>query len=297
MKNPVQKSRIPAGKAFIIKELIAPFFDVNWHFHSEYQLFVVLEGEGTRFIGDDIQSFQAGDMVLTGPNLPHLWRSDRSYFQPENGLETHGIVIYFPDHFLKNSVFELEEFESISQLLKESAAGIVISGKTQEKVKSLMKGLLKKDGVNSIIQLLEILEILAQSSDCKLITDADYVNLHKESEKDRMGLVYELVMKNYTNKITLTEAATLCNLSESAFSRYFKSRANQSFSSFLSQVRIHQACKLLQAGSLNISQICFECGFFTLSNFNKQFRERMNQSPLEYRREYLNAFQMQTELL
>ncbi|WP_075352697.1 AraC family transcriptional regulator [Algoriphagus marinus] len=287
MKKAVQKSRIPAGKAFVIKELIAPYFDVNWHFHSEYQLFVVLKGEGTRFIGDHIQRFQAGDMVLTGPNLPHLWRSDQIYFQDQPDLETHGIVIYFPDHFLNNAVFDLEEFGLIGQLLQTSASGVGIVGETQKILINRMKNLLKKEGVGSIIQLLEILEIIAKSTDCQLIADPTYVNLHKESEGDRMGLVYELVMKRYTNKITLKEAADLCNLSESAFSRYFKSRANQSFSDFLSQVRIHQACKLLQEDKLNISQICFECGFFTLSNFNRQFKERMGKTPLEYRNEFL----------
>lgn len=271
----------------MIKELIAPYFDVNWHFHSEYQLFVVLKGQGTRFIGDHIQRFQAGDMVLTGPNLPHLWRSDQIYFQDQTDLETHGIVIYFPDHFLNNAVFDLEEFGLIGQLLQTSASGVGIVGETQKIITNRMKNLLKKEGVGSIIQLLEILEIIAKSTDCQLIADPTYVNLHKESEGDRMGLVYELVMKGYTNKITLKQAADLCNLSESAFSRYFKSRANQSFSDFLSQVRIHQACKLLQEDKLNISQICFECGFFTLSNFNRQFKERMGKTPLDYRNEFL----------
>lgn len=287
MKKAVQKSRIPAGKAFVIKELIAPYFDINWHFHSEYQLFVVLKGEGTRFIGDHIQRFQAGDMVLTGPNLPHLWRSDQVYFQDQPELETHGIVIYFSDQFLNNAVFDLEEFRSIAHVLQTSASGIGIIGETQKVIQKQMKSLLEKGGVGSIIQLLEILEIIGGSSDCELIADPTYVNLHKDSERDRMSLVYELVMNGFTNKITLKEAADLCNLSESAFSRYFKSRANQSFSSFLSQVRIHQACKLLQEENLNISQICFECGFFTLSNFNRQFKERMGKTPLEYRNEFL----------
>lgn len=287
MKKAVQKSRIPAGKAFVIKELIAPYFDINWHFHSEYQLFVVLKGEGTRFIGDHIQRFQAGDMVLTGPNLPHLWRSDQIYFQDQPGLKTHGIVIYFSDQFLNNAVFDLEEFRSIAHVLQTSASGVGIIGDTQKIIQKRMKSLLEKEGVGSIIQLLEILEIIAGSSDCQLIADPTYVNLHKDSERDRMSLVYELVMNGFTNKITLKEAADLCNLSESAFSRYFKSRANQSFSSFLSQVRIHQACKLLQEENLNISQTCFDSGFFTLSNFNRQFKERMGKTPLEYRNEFL----------
>jgi AraC-like DNA-binding protein len=287
VRKPLQKSRIPEGKAFVIKELNAPFFDVNWHFHAEYQLFVVLKGKGTRFIGDAIHTFEEGDLVLTGPNLPHLWRNDQAYFESNQALMTQGIVIYFSDHFLNNSVFELEEFASISRLLQDSLAGISILGKTREKAEKLMKSLLHKEGISGIVLLLELLDLLAKSAETQLITRPGYVNSHKESERDRMGLVYEMVMQNYGQKVTLKDAADICNLSESAFSRYFKSRANQSFSSFLSSVRIHQACKLLKEEKMNISQICFECGFFTLSNFNSQFKSQLGKTPKEYRNEFL----------
>jgi mannose-6-phosphate isomerase-like protein (cupin superfamily) len=86
MKYPLQKSRIPDHRAFVIQELKAPYFDKNWHFHPEYQLFLVLKGEGTRFIGDHMKPFKTGDMVFTGPNLPHLWRNDNAYLDKRNGL-------------------------------------------------------------------------------------------------------------------------------------------------------------------------------------------------------------------
>ncbi|WP_035463809.1 helix-turn-helix domain-containing protein [Algoriphagus vanfongensis] len=288
--RPVQKSRIPDNKAFVIRELIAPYFDVNWHFHSEFQLFVALKGKGTRFIGDHMQSFQEGDMVLTGPNLPHLWRNDNVYFDPEQDLETHGIVIYFPERFLNDSVFKLEEFSLISSMLHKASRGIEVMGKTNHKITQMMKKLLREEGIQSIILFLEILQQIAESSEIKFITDAAYINTHKESEKDRMGLVYDFVMHHFMEKISLKEVADICNLSESAFSRYFKSRANQSFSDFLSQVRINHAYKLLQEEQLNISQICYECGFFTLSNFNKQFKEKAGKTPMEYRREFFSRF-------
>jgi AraC-like DNA-binding protein len=290
VKKPFQKSRIPEGKAFVIKELIAPFFDVNWHFHSEYQLFVVLKGRGTRFIGDHMQNFREGDMILTGPNLPHLWKNDKAYHQAENKLETHGIVIYFPENFLNNSVFQLEEFEGLSNMLRKSVRGIEISGKTNHLVKEMMVELLELKGVTSLISLLRILQTIADSQDCKLITDAAYINTNKESEKDRMGLVYEYVMHNFQGKVSLEEAAQISNLSVSAFSRFFKSRVNKSFSDFLTDVRISHACKLLHESDLNISEISYECGFFTLSNFNKLFKERLKLTPAQYRKEFLKTF-------
>src|SRR3712207_5365998 len=100
MKPVIQKSAIPESKAFVIKDLIAPYFDPNWHFHPEYQLFVVLEGRGTRFIGDTIKPFKEMDMIFTGPNLPHLWRNDDVYYDKKNNLTTRGIVIYFHGNFL-----------------------------------------------------------------------------------------------------------------------------------------------------------------------------------------------------
>ncbi len=290
MKKPFQKSRIPEGKAFVIRELIAPFFDVNWHFHSEYQLFTVLKGRGTRFIGDHMQSFKEGDMVFTGPNLPHLWRSDNSYFDSKNGLETHGIVIYFPDDFLGNSVFAMDEFEEIAQVLQKSERGIEINGKTNQAIRLMMQELLYMKGGQSIIQLLQILNKMVDSADCQPITQAGYINLNKESETDRMGQVYEFVMKNFKEKITLEEVSEIANLSVSAFSRYFKTRVNKSFSDFLSEVRISHACKLLHEAEMNISEISFECGFFTLSNFNKQFKERTGKTPLAYKKDYLGTF-------
>ncbi len=289
MKEPLQKSRIPEGKAFVIQELIAPYFDVNWHFHSEYQLFVVLKGSGTRFVGDRTTSFKEGDLVLTGPNLPHLWKNDKAYHDPKNGLETQGIVIYFPDNFLNNAVVELEEFEGIAKLLQLSKRGIEVVGETKLRITQLMQELLELKGLARIQHLLHLLDVLAQSQDYKLITDAGYLNTNKESEKDRMGQVYEYVLQHYASKITLQEVAQLCNLSVSAFSRYFKSRVNKPFSDFLTEVRISHACKLLQDTEESIAAVAFSCGFFTLSNFNKLFRERLHKSPKEYRKEFQAA--------
>lgn len=291
MKNPLKKSRIPDSKVFVVQELIAPYFDKNWHFHPEYQLVVILKGRGTRYIGDHIKPFKEGDMVMTGPNLPHVWRSDNAYFDPANELDTHLIVAYFPENFLGEGIFEKEEFEDIGRLMKASARGLEITGKTNQEITSKMKKLVQLKGSSQLIQLLEILNHLSHSKDISPITNAEYINLNKESEKDRMGEVYEYVMKNYKEKIMLEEVAALANLSVSAFSRFFKSRANKSFSDFISDVRISHACKLLHEEGINISEVCYESGFNTLSNFNKQFKERIGKTPLAYRKEYLGSFE------
>ena len=291
MKQALQKSRIPENKAFIVKELIAPFFDKNWHFHQEYQLFLVLEGKGTRFIGDQMKPFREFDMVFTGPNLPHLWRNDQIYFEKESDLKTHGIVIYFNEGFLGDAIFDKEEFETIKILLEKSLRGLEIQGNTNLKLRSMMQELVTLSGIDSILKLLQILKVLSESEECQPITHAGYTNNNKESEKDRMRKVYEYVMENFSQKILLEEVSALANMTESAFSRYFTSRMNKPFSEFLSDVRISHACKLLHEADLNISEICYECGFNTLSNFNKQFKDRMGVTPLVYKKDYQRTFE------
>lgn len=290
MKQPLKKSRIPNNKAFVVKELFAPFFDKNWHFHQEYQLFLVLEGKGIRFVGDIMKPFKAGDMVFSGPDLPHLWRNDQEFFDKSNGLTTHGIVVYFPEEFMGNSFQTKEEFESIKQMLQKASRGLEIVGQTNLLLQQMMKDLVKCKGIESIVQLLRILETLAHSRDCFPIVQADYTNLNKESEKDRMSQVYEFVMDNFQQKIRLEEVSSLANMTVSSFSRYFTSRMNKSFSDFLTDVRIGHACKLLHEQDLNISEVGYESGFNTLSNFNKLFKDKMGVSPLVYKKDYLKTF-------
>jgi AraC-like DNA-binding protein len=289
VKRFVRKSAIPESKTFVVKDLIAPHFDPNWHFHPEYQLFLVLKGKGTRFIGDQIKPFREGDMVFTGPNLPHLWRNDDWYFRKNDADQTRGIVIYFqPD--LLSLYQEKEEMESIHHLLQKSARGLEIRGETNRLVSKWMLELLDQKGVPSIIQLLRILDALSKSTDCSPIAHAGYVNMNKESETGRMTLVYEHVMKNFTQRLPLEEVASLTNMSVSSFSRYFKSRANKSFSNFLSEIRIGHACKMLHEENTSISQVSDASGFPTLSNFNKQFKEITGKTPLQYKKAYLEQF-------
>ncbi len=289
MKTAVKKSSIPHSNAFLVKSLKSPHFDPNWHFHQEFQLFVVLKGTGTRFIGDSIKPFSEGDMVFTGPNLPHLWRSDDIYFDKKADLQTEGIVIYFNEKFLGESLLEKEEMTAIRQLLQKAEKGMEILGDTNQKIKKMMNELLKLRGVDSIIKLLKILSLLSKTQEFTYISNSAFINSYKESDRNRMNLVHEHVMKNFKDTIRLEEVAAIANMTPTSFSRYFTARANKSFSNFLSEIRTGHACKLLLEDKMNIAQICYECGFKTLSNFNKQFKEITNTTPIQYKKEYLKV--------
>lgn len=288
MKPVIKEPAISPSRSFIVKDLIAPYFDPNWHFHPEYQLFLVLKGRGTRFVGDNIKPFKEKDMVFTGPNLPHLWRSDDSYFHKKNTEQTHGIVIYFKADFLGGALDKKEEFAKIHHLLQRSARGLEVYGRTRKLVSEYMMELVHMNGIESIITLLKILNLLALAppEECPPINQSGYVNLNKVKETGRMSKVYDHVMQHFKKKICIQEVAAIANMSPASFSRYFKLRANKSFSSFVCEIRIGHACKKLREEDINISQACYESGFNTLSNFNRKFKEITGKTPFQYRKDY-----------
>jgi len=289
MRTPIQKSAIPESRVFVIKNLEEPYFDPNWHFHPEYQLFVVLKGHGTRFIGDTIKPFKEGDLLLTGPNLPHLWRCHESYFSHQNGLSTRGIVIYFNENFLGAKGLDKEELIPLKQLFERAHRGIEFLGYTKLQVREWMEKMLDGDGVESVIQFLGILNVLSHSKEYKYVSSGQSTASLKESDGNRMNLVHHYVIENFKQKISLEEAASLASLTPVAFSRYFKTRASKTFSAFVSEVRIGHACHLLIESDLTVAGVAFECGYKTLSNFNRQFREITGLAPSTYKQKYLEV--------
>ncbi|GDX46507.1 AraC family transcriptional regulator [Bacteroidota bacterium] len=286
MKPLLEKSIESLNQSYLVKKLQEPFFDPNWHFHPHYQLFTVIKGTGTRFIGDDIRHFEEGDTVFLGPNMPHLWRSDRNYFEKESQLQTEGIVVYFKEDFLGSDFFEKPEMFAIKNFLKNSERGLDISGTLGEEMVRDLNELLGLTGFEGISKLLNILHKLSVTNDYQYISSSNYTNTHKISETERMRIVHEYVLKHFKENINLSTVASLSNMTEAAFCRYFKSRTNKTFSDFVKEIRIGNACKMLQDENKSISQTCYESGYNTVSNFNNQFKSLKGVSPLQYQKLY-----------
>jgi AraC-like DNA-binding protein len=282
LKSALQKSPIPSTHAFLIRSLEDPMFDPTWHFHAEYQLFTVLKGRGTRFIGDNISPFKDGDLTFTGPNLPHLWQSTMD----KNETQSKGVVVYFKEDIFSDELLHKEESIKIKQFLKKSLRGIEVSGDTSVSVQKMLVSLLELKGFDRVLQLLKIIHVLSESEDVQEIASAGYTNSLKGGDTARMNRVYTHVMNNFKRKIAISELAELTNMTTTSFSRYFKVHANKTFSEFLTEIRIGHACKILIEDKIDISSACYESGFQTLSNFNHQFKKITKRTPLAYRKEY-----------
>ena len=297
MKQPLRKDLEPVAASFIVKKLVEPHFDPNWHFHPHYQLFLVEEGTGTRFIGDSIKPFGPGDLVFLGPNLPHLWRSDQVYFdRPPDaklcGPATRGIVVYFTQDFLGPDFFEKREMAPLRQLLDQARQGLEWTGHTRSRTETALHHLSNQPvGFDRVISLLTLLNDLSHAMDYRYLTSPGYTNTVKPTETNatayrRMQVVHDYVLDHFPDDLSLDTVADLAGMTSPAFCRYFKARANKTFSEFVSEVRIGHACKLLMNGKLNITQISFESGFRTLSNFNRQFKDITGQTPSGYVKTY-----------
>lgn len=288
MKTALHKSSIPPSQIFVVKDLEDKHFDPIWHAHSEYQLFVVLEGTGTRFIGDSIKSFRPGELILTGPHLPHVWRSDETYFDRNNDAITRGIVIYLNENFLGDHILEKEEMLGLKKLFVKSMRGLEFHGAKKLQVIEMMKELVGLQGIPSVIHLLHILEILAVTKEYHYISSKAYDEGIDQHETDRLNKVYEYAFKNFRKKVLLEDLAELLHMTPTSFSRYFAMKNNKPFSRFIAEIRIKHACKMLTETDESIAQICYDCGFNTLSNFNRQFKEIMLKKPMQYKKEFMS---------
>jgi len=268
---------------FMMKAITAPYFVNTHHFHDDYELVYVVKSSGKRIIGNSVGNFKKHDMVLVSPHLPHAWFNDREYYDNDE-LKAKSIVTYFRKDWLEKQLFDRTHDKKFKTMLDNASRGIRITGKTNRRIAAMLDEALHAPELLKAAQIFRILHELSETTEFELLADAHYVNSYGQNEAMRINQVYEYVMKNFTSEIKLETVADMANMSPNAFSRYFKSRTQKTFSLFVNEIRIGHACKLLQGEDFTMSQICYASGFQSMTNFNKFFKRFMKKSPLQYRK-------------
>lgn len=283
-----QLLKVPRGlqKSFSIRRDVVLYFYNRWHYHPELELVHIEQGSGTQFVGDNIQHFQSGDLILIGPNLPHYWRCDEKYFQGNSNLYAQATVLHFSASIFGEAFLELPENKGIYELLEKAKKGMKLNGLENVLVKQILQDLLDEKQANPLIGLLQILQLLAQSEQVLMLSSSDYPQELDPLETDRINQIYQYSISHFQRKITIEEIAEVANVSPNSFCRYFKSRSRKTYSQFLLELRIGHACKLLLEGKLSVAQVCFDSGFNNFANFNKYFKSHTGKSPLKYQKEY-----------
>ncbi|WP_221393198.1 AraC family transcriptional regulator [Dyadobacter sp. NIV53] len=283
-----QLLKVPKGlkQSFSIRRDVVLYFYDRWHYHPELELVHIEQGSGTQFVGDNIQNFQSGDLILIGPNLPHYWRCDEKYFQGDTSLYAQATVLHFSENLFGESFLNLPENSAIHELLEKAKRGMKLFGEENKLVKALLQNLLDQKESNPLIALMQILQTLSQSQDIKPLSNTDYQQEFDQHDTDRINQIYQYSLANFQQKISIEDIAEVASISPHSFCRYFKSRSRKTYTQFLLELRIGHACKLLLEGKLSVAQICFESGFNNFANFNKYFKILTRKSPLQYQKEY-----------
>jgi AraC-like DNA-binding protein len=254
------------------------------HQHPEVQMSLILESEGKLIAGDYIGTFKPGDIFLIGANLPHVFRNDPKYYHDGESNPAHMISVFFEWQSFGDKFLSLPEMKGLHEFARLSERGLLINDPLANRVSQLMKHLFRTSDMDRFIVLLKILNILANSSDVTPLASSGVYHEFDEIDGKKLDSVYRFTMAEFHRKIHLEEVADIANMTVNSFCRYFKRRTRKSYVDFLTEIRIGQACKLLQQKDLSISQICFEVGFSNLSNFNRKFRELNALTPSEFRR-------------
>jgi AraC-like DNA-binding protein len=255
-------------------------FDFSWHHHSAYELTLILKGKGKRFIGDSIESYYAGDLVLLGPNLPHTWVSDS-----EDGKPQQAIVAQFHLEDLGN----WKELVTIQHLLESSVRGLHFHPETVHTVATIFLDGVKMKGIKKILALLQTLDLLSEArSGSPISFSPSFVKKTAASKlrDERMNIILRHLDKS--NDLPLAAAAAMVGLSKEGFSRWFKRVTNRTYTQYLQELRIGQACHLLSGTNQPITQLAFEVGFNNLAHFNRVFLKRKGCTPSIWRKNYRN---------
>ena len=263
------------------------YFYPLWHYHPQYEIILIKEGIGNCYVGDNISPFSEEEIFLLGPNIPHVFRNDPEYFVNGSRKMVKAIVLYWNYRFIKNDLFNLSEFTPIIELLQQSKRGLLIKGVSRKHVARLLNKVVNKEGIDRILEFISMLHFVATKAEYEPLSSLGFSATIDEKEVNKLNKIFDYLLKNFSRTITLKEIADISNMSPTTFCRYFKKITNKTFITFLNEIRIGHASKLLiENKNKNISQICFESGFNNLTNFYIQFHKYKKLSPMEFKHKY-----------
>ena len=281
LKTEILKEITPltAGDCFTIFDRHKAVFDFPLHYHEEYELNFIANAKGARrVIGDHVQEIGDLELVLVGPNLPHVWENHRC-----KSKKIHEVTIQFHKDLFDEKFLRRYQLRYIREMLERSAKGIFFSKETAKQLGPRLIALKQKHGFDSVLELLSIMHDLSISRNIRTLSDASFNNTELSYNSRRVEKVMEYINANFERTISLAEVARLTNMTEVSFSRFFKQRTGISFTDSLTEVRLGHASRKLIDTTENISELAFHCGFNNMSNFNRIFKKKKGCTPKEFR--------------
>ena len=250
-----------------------------WHFHPEFELVYIEGTDGTRHVGEHISRFEYSDLVFIGSNIPHL------NFDYMVKTDYKKVVLQVHQDFLKEAFANTPELSAIFRLFQLSQYGIAFGAEIKQFIGEKLKNVGQKSNFEQFIEILSIFQHLADTQDYELLHEKPVENQYNKKDQERIKRLYQFIDEHYQRKIDLQEVAELSNLSEAAFCRYFKKMTKLTFVEFLNHYRVNQAKNLLLLDK-NITETCFDCGFESISYFNRTFKKLTGENPLGFKKRF-----------
>ena len=276
----VEMIEAEGGSSFRTIRRVAKRFDFHWHAHEQFELTLILQSEGKRFVGDHIGDYRPGDFVLIGPSLPHCWLSKQPSVQTDRHV---AVVAQFGRAFLGADFFSRPEMVSIRQMLDRSLTGLAFLSDRQEEVRTMMERLPEMAPTDRLLRLLNLLHRLSQSTAASL-SSPGFLPDYRHDQQRKIDRVCSYLNENYLEPLEQSAVAGMVGMGPARFSQFFRRGTGRTFVQYVNAVRVSHACRLLIETDLSITEVCFQSGFFNVSNFNRRFKEIQAISPSAFRR-------------
>lgn len=267
-----------------------PYHTVRWHFHPEFELHQIVETKGRYFVGDFIGEFEPGNLVLTGPNLPHNWVSDVPDGQT---VPLRCQFIQFDEGFIEQAIRAFPELGAISPLLELSRRGVLFSQNTRREIFPLLAEITQSHGVRRIELFMAIMDAVSRETQPRVLASESYLPDPSGYLSTGINRALAYIRENLTQPFSESDLADIAGQTPSAFSRSFRKHTGMSLLQYIRRLRINLACQMLMSDErAQISDICFEVGFNNLSNFNRQFLAEKSMPPSQFRRLVVENFSL-----
>lgn len=265
---------------FLVFDRKRKYFSFPIHFHPEYEINFIYNAKGAkRVIGDHIAEIGDIELVMVGSNLYHGWEN----YKKDKNEQYHEITIQFPKDLFEGQWINKNILKPIRDLLQNSNRGILFSRETAEKLKPKLLAMAHKQGFESFIDFQMFLFELSMSEGQQLLTNISFQSESNFYNSEKIEKIYNFIKNNFDKKIMLDEAAEMLNMSTVSFGRLIKQRTGKTFVEFTNEIRLGYATRLLIETNKSISEICYECGFNNISNFNRTFKRKQGVTPSEFR--------------
>ncbi|WP_298477110.1 AraC family transcriptional regulator [uncultured Maribacter sp.] len=253
----------------------------HWHFHEEYELVFIHKGSGERYVGDSINPFSSGDLVLLGSMLPHIWINDLKEGQSNSVAFT---VIHFKLQFVHNDFFELSLMEDVKKLFLDSSRGISFIGFNG--IESTLHKIQNSDSVNRVIAIMEFLGLLVAHQNIEYLSSKEYHAVQRHQQNDRFSKIHNYIATNFREQISLKTLAELVHMTPPAFCTYFKKKTRMTVLTYINVLKIGYSCKLLIETDLNITHIANQSGYNNTTFYNRKFKQLKGVTPKVFRKNF-----------